>query len=185
MGLQNKLINMLYKVATGTSKVRTLLTPIGVVIFFSLVGLFIAVALQVDKFLRLPNLLPRPLNVTVSVPILSVGLLLMLWSILHFAKVKGTPVPFNPPPRLVTTGPCSHLRNPMLSGVFILLFGVGILFASVSLVFIFTPLFILVNVLELKGIEEPELERRLGKEYLEYKKRTPMFIPWPKVNTKK
>jgi len=73
----------------------------------------------------------------------------------------------------------------MLSGVFILLFGVGILFASVSLVFIFTPLFILVNVLELKVIEEPELQRRLGKEYLEYKKRTPMFIPWPNVNTKK
>ena len=34
-----------------------------------------------------------------------------------------------------------------------------------------------VNTIELKIIEEPELEKRLGKEYLEYKKRTPMFIP--------
>jgi len=176
---------MFCKVATGTRKVRTLLTPIGVVIFFSLVGLFIVVPLQVDKFLRLPKLLPRPLNVTVSVPILSMGLFLMLWSLLHFIKAKGTPVPFNPPPRLVTTGPYGCVRNPMLSGVFILLFGLGVLFTSVSLVFVFTPLFILVNVLELKGIEEPELEKRLGKEYLEYKKRTPMFIPWPKVSTKK
>lgn len=101
----------------------------------------------------------------------------MLWSVLHFVKVKGTPVPFNPPPKLVTTGPYTYVRNPMLTGLFILLFGLGVLFRSISLVSIFTPLFILLNLLELKAIEEPELEKRLGKEYLEYKKRVPMFIP--------
>jgi len=101
----------------------------------------------------------------------------MLWSILHFIKVKGTPVPFNPPPKLVTTGPYAYIRNPMLSGVFILLFGFGILFNSISLFFIFAPIFILLNFLELKVIEEPELEKRLGKNYLKYKKRVPMFIP--------
>ncbi|MBA7666493.1 hypothetical protein ES703_74574 [subsurface metagenome] len=106
----------------------------------------------------------------------------MLWSILHFIKVKGTPVPFNPPPKLVTTGPYSYIRNPMLSGVFILMFGFGILFRSISLVFIFTPLFILFNFLELKSIEEPELEKRLGKDYLEYKKSVPMFFPRFKKN---
>jgi protein-S-isoprenylcysteine O-methyltransferase Ste14 len=104
----------------------------------------------------------------------------MLWSNLHFIKVRGTPVPFNPPPSLVTTGPYAYVRNPMLSGVFILLFGLGIVFNSISLVFIFTPLFILLNVLELKAIEEPELEKRLGREYTEYKKGVPMFIPWMK-----
>ncbi|MBA7578067.1 isoprenylcysteine carboxylmethyltransferase family protein [Candidatus Atribacteria bacterium 1244-E10-H5-B2] len=106
----------------------------------------------------------------------------MLWSILHFIKVKGTPVPFNPPPKLVTTGPYSYIRNPMLSGVFILMFGFGILFRLISLVFIFTPLFILFNFLELKSIEEPELEKRLGKDCLEYKKSVPMFFPRFKKN---
>jgi protein-S-isoprenylcysteine O-methyltransferase Ste14 len=99
------------------------------------------------------------------------------WSVLNFHKVKGTPVPFNPPPRLVTTGPYAYVRNPMLSGVFVLLFGLGILFGSVCVIFIFTPLFILVNVWELKAIEEPELVKRLGDEYVEYRKRTPMFFP--------
>jgi protein-S-isoprenylcysteine O-methyltransferase Ste14 len=33
------------------------------------------------------------------------------------------------------------------------------------------------NVWELKKVEEPELIRRLGKAYVEYKKRTPMFFP--------
>ena len=101
----------------------------------------------------------------------------MLWSMVHFIKVRGTPVPFNPPPKLVTTGPYARARNPMLTGLFIFLLGLGILFGSISLIFIFTPLFVLLNVLELRAIEEPELEKRLGTEYIEYKKRTPMFIP--------
>jgi protein-S-isoprenylcysteine O-methyltransferase Ste14 len=94
-------------------------------------------------------------------------------------------VPFNPPPKLVTTGPYAHVRNPMLTGVFVLLFGLGVLLRSISLVSIFTPLFILFNVWELKAVEERELERRLGKDYVEYKKKVPMFIPRLKVRTKK
>jgi len=65
----------------------------------------------------------------------------------------------------------------MLTGIFFLMFGIGFWLGSFSLILIFTPLFILTNVLELKKIEEPELEKRLGQKYLDYKKRTPMFIP--------
>jgi protein-S-isoprenylcysteine O-methyltransferase Ste14 len=36
---------------------------------------------------------------------------------------------------------------------------------------------VIFNVWELKHIEEPELVKRLGKEYVEYRKRTPMFVP--------
>jgi len=131
----------------------------------------------VDKFVGFPKFLVMPLNMIVSAPILLVGLFLILWSVQQFLKAKGTPVPFNPPPKLVTSGPYAYIRNPMLTGLFILLFGLGLLFASLSLIFIFTPLFILLNILELKTVEEPELEKRFGKEYLQYKKRVPMFIP--------
>ena len=65
----------------------------------------------------------------------------------------------------------------MLLGLFIFLVGLGILFGSLSLIFIFTPLFILINVLYLKAIEEKEMEKKFGREYLEYKKKVPMFIP--------
>jgi len=65
----------------------------------------------------------------------------------------------------------------MLTGVFALLFGIGVLVGSVSLLVIFTPLFIFVNVWELKVIEEPELLKRLGQDYIEYRKSTPMFFP--------
>jgi len=185
MSLREKVIEIFYKAARSSSRMRTLLTPVGLLFFFTLVVLFIVASLQVDKFLGLPKLLSALVNIILSVPILAIGLFLVLWSGLHFIKVKGTPVPFNPPPKLVTTGPYAYARNPMLTGVFILFFGLGILFRSISLVFIFTPLFVLLNVLELRAVEEPELEKRLGEEYLEYKKRVPMFIPWPKVRTKK
>ena len=65
----------------------------------------------------------------------------------------------------------------MLTGVFLILFGLAIWYGSISLFFIFTPLYILLHVVELKKIEEPELAKRLGKEYLEYKKVTPCASP--------
>ena len=72
----------------------------------------------------------------------------------------------------------------MLAGVFLFLFGVGLCINSVSLVIFFTPLFVLVNVLELKEIEEPELMKRLGDEYIEYRRQTPMFIPGHRPRSK-
>jgi len=65
----------------------------------------------------------------------------------------------------------------MLSGLFIFLIGLGTLLGSLSLIFIFTPLFILVNVLYLKAVEEKEMEKKFGMQYLDYKKKVPMFIP--------
>lgn len=177
MGLREKWIGVFYKAATSSIQIRTPLTLVGGLFFATFVGIFVALPLGLDKFLGFPRLLSTPLSIAVSAPILTIGLSLMLWSVVHFIKVRGTPVPFNPPPKLVTTGPYARVRNPMLTGLFIFLLGLGILFGSISLVFIFTPLFVLLNMLELRAIEEPELEKRLGTEYIEYKKRTPMFIP--------
>jgi len=185
VSLRERLIGIFYRVATGSRKTRNLLTPAGAIFFFGLIALLIFVALQVDECLDFPELLPTSLNIIVSVPIIAIGLFLMIWSVLNFVRVKGTPVPFNPPPKLVTTGPYAHVRNPMLTGVFVLLFGLGVLLRSISLVSIFTPVFILFNVWELKAVEERELERRLGEDYVEYKKRVPMFIPRLKVGTEK
>ena len=179
--LRKRLIEIVYQIATGAHKTKNLLTPFGLIFFFAVVLLFVIISLYLDRSLGLPELIPASLNIILAIPVLVIGSCLMGWSFLHFIKIKGTPVPFNPPPKLITTGPYAYIRNPMLSGLFILLFGFGFLLRSVSLVFIFTPLFILVNILELKAIEEPELKKRLGKDYLEYMKKTPMFIPGLKL----
>ena len=46
------------------------------------------------------------------------------------------------------------------------MFGLGILLGSLSLILIFTPLFILLNVLYIKAIEKKEMEKKFGDEYL-------------------
>lgn len=177
MNIRERWINLLHRAATGTKKTRTLLTPVGVIVFGAFTALFVLAALWADTLLNLPSLLPESARLPVSMPLMAVGVVVTAWSGIHFLRVKGTPVPFNPPPEVVATGPYRYARNPMLTGVFLFLFGLGFSFNSVSLVFFFTPLFILANVWELRRIEEPELVKRFGDTYIEYRRRTPMFIP--------
>ena len=177
MSIQKNWINFLYNSATGSKKLRTLLTPVGLLIFGTFVSVFVLAAIYCDNILSLPKLSLGIWSEIVSVLFSLFGLFYIIWSITHFLKVKGTPVTLNPPPKLVCVGPYAYTRNPMLTGVFSLFFGIGFWIGSLSLILIFTPIFILLNTLELKIIEEPELEKRLGEEYMIYKKRTPMFIP--------
>lgn len=177
MDIKGRWIDLIHRAATGTKKTRTLLTPVGVLVFAAFTGVFVAAALWVDRLLHLPGMLPDDLRLTVSIPVMVVGIAATAWSGSHFLRVKGTPVPFNPPPEVVSSGPYRYARNPMLTGVFILLFGLGLAVDSLSLVAVFTPLFILANVWELKAIEEPELVKRFGAVYEDYRRRTPMFIP--------
>jgi protein-S-isoprenylcysteine O-methyltransferase Ste14 len=177
MTLKAKWIEIFYNIATGSRKIRNFFTPIGAIFYALLTLSFVVIALQVDRLFGITDLFPKPLSIFLALLLFSSALFLIGWSVLNFLRAKGTPVPFNPPPQLVTTGPYAYVRNPMLTGVFALLFGFGALFGSVSLVVVFTPLFIFINVWELKAIEEPELEKRLGVKYIEYRKRTPMFFP--------
>lgn len=177
MDIRHRWISILHRAATGTKKTRTLLTPIGVVIFGVFTSLFVILAVLVDRWLSLMWPLSSGLSWLIAAPLIAIGVGVTAWSVFHFLKVKGTPVPFHPPPTLVITGPYQFARNPMLTGVFLLLFGIGFAIKSISLVVLFTPLFILANIWELKKIEEPELVKRLGEDYVAYQQRTPMFIP--------
>ena len=177
MTLKTKWIEILYNVATGSRQVRNFFTPVGAIFFGLLIFVFVAMALWCDRLIGLTDIFPGQLNIFLSLPFFLLALFLIGWSVQNFLKVKGTPVPFNPPPQLVTSGPYAYSRNPMLSGVFALLFGLGIFFESIFLLFVFTPLFIFINFWELKAIEEPELVKRLGQEYVDYREMVPMFFP--------
>jgi len=183
MAFRNRWIDLIYRAATGSKNVRTLLTPIGATIFGAFTALFVVAAAVVDRLLNLPHLLPDTARFSLSIPLIAGGLAVAAWSVVHFLKIKGTPVPFNPPPKLVTTGPYRYVRNPMLTGIFLFLFGLGFIINSASLVFCFTPLYVFINVWELKKIEEPELIKRLGDAYIEYRRHTPMFIPGRKTRS--
>jgi protein-S-isoprenylcysteine O-methyltransferase Ste14 len=182
MSLTGKWIDLIYRTATGSWKMKIILAPLVGLSFLGLICLFIFLSFLFDRLLQLPGFPGYPWALIIGVPVIAVGFLLMAVSASCFIKVRGTPVPFSPPPVLITGGPYRYARNPMITGLFIILFGVGITCSSPSLIFIFTPLFILLNYWELKKVEEPELEKRLGQEYINYKKRVPMFFPRRKIN---
>jgi protein-S-isoprenylcysteine O-methyltransferase Ste14 len=171
------IVTFIYRAATGARHLRIVFMPIFAAFFLALVLLTIFLALKADEAFHLPRLVESPWNSLLSLPLLAVGAFLWIWSVLHFIRAKGTPVPVSPPPKLVDTGPYAYTRNPMLSGVFLVLFGIGVMAGSLSLVFVFAPIFVGCSILEFKFIEEPELEKRLGDTYREYKRRTPMLIP--------
>lgn len=175
--LRESIIDFIYRSATASEKVRRRLTPLGGAFFISLILLLILASLAADRLFGIPPLTSWPRALFMALPLISAGAALWIWSALQFIRAKGTPVPLNPPPRLIQEGPYRYVRNPMLAGVFIMLLGLGVLLRSWSLTAVFTPLFVLFSVLEFKLIEEPELERRLGDAYRDYRARTPMLIP--------
>lgn len=171
------IVNIIYKAAMSGKKCRIILTPLVGTVFFCIILLLIIISFYLDRILELPDFISQPFNVVFSLPFLIAGALLWLWCAGKFFRTKGTPVPVNPPPKLITDGPYAYSRNPMMTGLFLVIAGIGILFGSVMLTFVMLPLFVLMSVLEFKYIEEPELEKRFGKEYTEYKNKTPVIIP--------
>ena len=177
MDLKTNIVRLIFNVVTGSRKLRMLLTPATALSFFIFATLLVMAFWALDRALGLPLFPPYPFNLCAGIPLVIAGLIMVFSCAAGFARAKGTPVPFSPPPALVTSGLYSYVRHPMMSGVYLAILGLGMLLKSIMVVFIFTPVFILLSVLEIKMIEEPELEIRLGKAYLNYKKKTPMFIP--------
>jgi len=177
MGLTDRWAEFIYRIATTKNKLKIIMTPVGIIFWFGLSVVFVLASLWLDKLVPVHRFFPPPTNLFLSVPLLVIGPSLSLWTVYNFFRARGSPVPLNPPKKLVTTGLYSYIRNPMLLGWIIMLFGLGILLDSISLILIFTPLFILLNILYLKSIEEKEMEKKFGQAYLGYKESVPMFIP--------
>jgi len=105
----------------------------------------------------------------------------VLWQLMYG---KGTPVPAVPTKKFLQNGPYRYVRNPMILGFFLYIMGWAFLlnrygdFLAVSLIIVFL-------LLEIKLIEEKELEKRFGNAYREYQSETPFLFPkWRKGSEK-
>ncbi len=117
--------------------------------------------------------LPR----SVGTVLLVVGLALFSWCVSLFARVgKGTLAPWDPTRNLVAVGPYRFVRNPMISGVALILVGQVLLWGS-WVMGIWTCVFIFVNHTYFVLSEEQGLERRFGESYRVYKANVPRWIP--------
>ena len=89
------------------------------------------------------------------------GLVLAVWTIrLLFASGKGTLAPWDPPKKLVVFGPHRCVRNPMITGVLLMLAAESVLFGSWPLA-AWMVAFLVMHAIYLLRFEEPSLERRV------------------------
>lgn len=105
------------------------------------------------------------------------GVLVIIYTIRMFINIgKGTLAPWDPTRNIVTVGLYGYVRNPMILGVFTVLIGESIFFTSLNIA-VWSIVFFIINTVYFIFSEEPGLEKRFGKEYLEYKKNVPRWIP--------
>jgi protein-S-isoprenylcysteine O-methyltransferase Ste14 len=89
---------------------------------------------------------------------------------------RGTLVPAVPTERLVVSGFYRHVRNPMYTGLLVVLAGEAMLFESRNLVLYIAAIWLATHLF-ICFYEEPTLMRRYDVEYLRFKKHVPRWIP--------
>jgi len=111
------------------------------------------------------------------------GLLIAIGAALYFRCAfdfttagRGTPGAWDPPKKLVIRGPYRYVRNPMYIGAGLVLLGEAALYGSYAVLRWFLIFAAAVNLF-IFFYEEPTLRRLFGKEYEEYCRRVPRWIP--------
>ncbi len=124
--------------------------------------------------------LPSPFDLApplLGLASVGVGLLLLIKTVVLFEKVgEGTLAPWDPTQRLVVRGVSRSVRNPMISGVVLILLGEAAFSGSLPLLY-WAAFFFTANAIYMPLSEEPGRARRFGDDYLLYKKNVPRWIP--------
>jgi protein-S-isoprenylcysteine O-methyltransferase Ste14 len=89
---------------------------------------------------------------------------------------RGTPLPIDPPKKLVVEGPYGIVRNPMYWSVASVMLGEAAVFHAIAIAELAVAFFAGLNVFVLL-YEEPALRRKFGVEYEEYCRRVPRWLP--------
>lgn len=131
-----------------------------------------------EKGLKLSLVSSRDiLIITAGVAVASTGIFLLAVTIRLFIVIgRGTLAPWKPAQKLVVKGPYRYARNPMISGVSLILAGEAILFRSYNLL-AWLIVFLLINHIYFVLVEEPGLAKRFGEEYEIYKQNVPRWLP--------
>jgi len=143
------------------------------------VGLWVWLAWLVTRFdpavgVPLPAWL-APVGWVVGLAGLAVGLSCVA---LFVTQGRGTPAPFDPPRVFVATGPYRYVRNPMTVGALFAFAGGGLAAGSAS-IFLLGAIFWLLSHALIVIVEEPDLARRFGESYLQYKRQVNRWLPRP------
>ena len=171
------MIAFVHRWATGPGSRRWPVSVVGMLTFVAMCVVVTWGSTRVDALIGLRVTAFSTLRQIFGWPLVVFGFILMYWTLIFFFRERGTPFPLNPPRNLITGGPYAVSRNPMLVGWFIAFLGVGLVLGSITLFLIATPLLIAIFTTFITRIEEPELTKRFGDEYVQYQKQVPRFFP--------
>ncbi len=108
---------------------------------------------------------------------LMLGAYLFAHSLRRFAvEGEGTLAPWDPPRKLVVRGAYRFVRNPMISGVLLILSAESMMLHSPALG-MWALTFFAINAVFIPLIEEPQLRDRFGEAYIEYCNHVPRLLP--------
>lgn len=127
-----------------------------------------------------PLTLPFPANtvtLTFASSVLFLGMSLILKANKLFSTIgAGTLAPWDPPRKVITCSIYAHVRNPMITGVLLVLLAETVMFGSLVLL-IWLLVFWLGNHIYFVVYEEPDLRDRFGDDYVRYSENVPRWIP--------
>ena len=109
--------------------------------------------------------------------LIATGAALVLETTARFAlEGRGTPAPFAAPERFVARGSYRVVRNPMYVGVLALIVGQALLLGR-EVLFVWAVVAAILFHLFVVFHEEPELRKRFGVEYEDYRGRVGRWLP--------
>lgn len=115
--------------------------------------------------------------VACGVVLLVIGLTLFAWSVfLFWTRGHGTLAPWDPPRVFVAEGPYRYVRNPMISGVLLVLLAESLVLRSWPHLR-WAGVFLLLNFVYIPLVEEPMLTARFGASYTDYRRHVRRFLP--------
>ena len=119
---------------------------------------------------------PAALKV-IGVIVLAAGAALVLETTARFAlQGRGTPAPWAPPERFVERGSYRLVRSPMYLGVILLVVGQGLVLGREVLYLWAAGAWLMFTAI-LVFYEEPQLRRRFGDDYDDYRRRVRRWLP--------
>ena len=108
---------------------------------------------------------------------MAAGAALVLETTARFAlQGHGTPAPWAPPERFVERGSYRFVRSPMYLGVLLLVVGQGLLLGR-EVLYVWAAGSWLLFTAFLVFNEEPQLSRRFGDDYEDYRRRVRRWLP--------
>ena len=145
-----------------------------VVIFFVVLPLLL---IFLNNFFNLPVYSILYLNVLGFI-FFDIGFILVFYfTIIHMETGRATVLPvIDKPKKFIIKGFYKYCRNPMYLADMLIFFGGFLILGHLLLLFYFLISFPIIHMFVVY-IEEPELKKIFGKQYIEYTKKIPRWIP--------